>query len=67
MRAYWRGVSIQQDQASDLWQFTGTHLYQAKIVTRLQRDLGVNLAGAALALQLIDEINFLRRQVSGIE
>jgi chaperone modulatory protein CbpM len=27
---------------------------------RLERDLGVNLAGAALALDLLDELNRLR-------
>jgi chaperone modulatory protein CbpM len=30
---------------------------------RLQRDLGVNPAGAALALQLMDELEQLRAQL----
>ena len=30
---------------------------------RLQRDLGVNLAGAALALELMDELDGLRAQL----
>jgi chaperone modulatory protein CbpM len=34
---------------------------------RLQSDLGVNLAGAALALQLLDEIESLRAQVRAME
>jgi len=41
------------------WRFTGTHLRRATVAIRLQRDLGVNLAGAALALQLMDEIDAL--------
>jgi chaperone modulatory protein CbpM len=41
------------------WRFTGTHLRRATVAIRLQRDLGVNLAGAALALQLMDEIDVL--------
>jgi len=41
------------------WRFTGTHLRRATVAIRLQRDLGVNLAGAALALQLMDEIDSL--------
>ena len=34
-----------------------------RIALRLQRDLGVNAAGAALALQLLQEIEFLHRQL----
>lgn len=60
------GVSMQADQGSTQWRFNGIHLRQAKIATRLQRDLGVNLAGAALALQLMDEIDNLRQQMSHI-
>jgi len=41
------------------WRFTGTHLRRATVAIRLQRDLGVNLAGAALALQLMDELDAL--------
>jgi hypothetical protein len=33
---------------------------RATIALRLQRDL-INLAGVALALQLLDEVNALRR------
>jgi len=33
------------------------------IVVRLQRDLGVNLAGAALALDLLQHIDELRAQL----
>jgi chaperone modulatory protein CbpM len=32
-------------------------------VVRLQRDLGVNLAGAALALELLEKIDRLRAQL----
>ena len=31
----------------------------ATLCSRLQRDLGVNLAGAALAMQLLDELEAL--------
>lgn len=41
------------------WRFTGTHLRRATVAIRLQRDLGVNLAGAALALELLDELEAL--------
>jgi chaperone modulatory protein CbpM len=45
------------------WRFSGTHLRRATVAMRLQRDLGVNLAGAALALHLMDELDALRAQL----
>lgn len=38
------------------WRFTIGSLRRVKTVIHLQRDLGVNLAGAALALDLLDRI-----------
>ena len=45
------------------WRFSGAQIRRARTAIRLQSDLGVNLAGAALALQLLDEIENLRAQV----
>ncbi len=45
------------------WRFPGSSIRRVRIVVRLQRELGVNLAGAALALELIDRIERLRRQL----
>ncbi len=45
------------------WRFSGTHMRRATVALRLQRDLGVNLAGAALALQLMDEVDALRARL----
>ena len=45
------------------WRFTGTHLCRATVALRLQRDLGINRAGAALALQLLDEIETLQARL----
>ncbi|MDP3539481.1 MAG: chaperone modulator CbpM [Azonexus sp.] len=45
------------------WRFSGTHLRRATVALRLQRDLGINLAGAALALQLLDEVEILRARL----
>ncbi|MDD2926538.1 chaperone modulator CbpM [Rhodoferax sp.] len=50
--------------APESWRFSGTQLRQVTVASRLQRDLGVNLAGAALALQLLDEIETLRAQIT---
>ena len=43
------------------WQFTVGSLRRVKTVIHLQRDLGINLAGAALALDLLDRISELER------
>jgi chaperone modulatory protein CbpM len=44
------------------WRFTASCLSKVHIATRLRRDLGINIAGVALALDLLDEIEELRRQ-----
>jgi chaperone modulatory protein CbpM len=43
------------------WRFSGTTVTRIRTAQRLQRDLGVNLSGAALALELLEEIDRLRR------
>jgi len=45
------------------WYFTGAALRRARLALRLQRDLELNLAGVALALDLIDELQRLRREL----
>lgn len=57
------GILAPSGPAPDAWRFTGLHLHRAKVAVRLQRDLGVNLAGAALALQLLDEMESLQAQL----
>lgn len=41
------------------WSFSATGMRRARIAVQLQRDLGVNLAGAALALDLLERIEEL--------
>jgi len=43
------------------WQFRGDALRRAQLALRLHRDLEVNLAGVALALELMEEIDRLQR------
>ena len=45
------------------WRFRGYCLRRVRIVHRLESDLGVNLAGAALALELLEEIEDLRNRI----
>ena len=44
-------------------QIPSQSVQRTRTVIHLQRDLGVNLAGAALALQLLERIEELRRQL----
>lgn len=46
-----------------LWRFSGANLVRVRSALRLQRDLGVNLAGIGLALNLIEELENLRTQL----
>jgi len=49
------------------WHFSGTSVYRVRTIQRLQRDLGVNMAGAALALALLDEMDTLRARLAVLE
>ena len=54
------------DEQSD-WRFTGVCLQRAQTAMRLQRDLGINLAGIALVLDLLDEIETMRARLQRLE
>jgi len=58
-----QGVVDPRGGRSQEWRFTGIAVRRAQIAARLQRELGVNLAGAALALDLLDELETLRRRL----
>jgi chaperone modulatory protein CbpM len=57
------GVLAPVGQEPQLWRFTYAHLCRVRVASRLQRDLGVNSAGAALALDLLDAIEALRARL----
>ncbi|MFO7324302.1 MAG: chaperone modulator CbpM [Pseudomonadota bacterium] len=44
--------------------FGGDALRRARIAVRLHRDLGVNAAGTALALELLERIEMLERELA---
>jgi chaperone modulatory protein CbpM len=54
------GIAVPQGSAPLEWRFSGPMVQRAQTAIRLQRDLGVNLAGAALALDLLEELQELR-------
>lgn len=43
------------------WRFTGRSVRRTQVAVRLHHDLDVNLPGVALALDLLEEIERLRR------
>ncbi len=53
-------VEIQGSEPQD-WRFDAVAFQRLKAALRLERDLGVNPAGAALALDLLEELQMLRR------
>jgi chaperone modulatory protein CbpM len=54
------GIVEPIDEASAQWQFSGRSAVRIRVAHRLRRDLQVNLAGAALALDLLEEIESLK-------
>jgi chaperone modulatory protein CbpM len=61
------GVLVPVGSEPVSWRFTGIHMRRATVSLRLQRDLGINLAGVALALQLLDEIDSLHARINALE
>jgi chaperone modulatory protein CbpM len=45
------------------WHFTGAALRRTRLALRLERDLELNLPGVALALELMEELEHLRREL----
>ncbi len=49
------------------WRFSGKSLQRARTAMHLQRDLGINLSGVALALDLLDRIDELESRLCRFE
>ena len=56
-------LSFQQTQ----WRFSGSSLRRAQTAMHLQRDLGINLPGVALALDLLEQIESLESRLCRFE
>lgn len=57
------GVLHPEGSTLDDWRFPAHSIVQTRRAHRLQRDLELDLAGLALALELLDNIDELRREV----
>jgi chaperone modulatory protein CbpM len=60
------GVLEPQGREPAHWRFGGASLQRARMALRLQRDLEIDVAGAALALQLLEEIDALKSRLRAI-
>jgi len=45
------------------WRFRGVSVRRVRCAVRLERDLGVNVAGAALVLDLLEELEAMRARL----
>lgn len=61
------GVLEPIDYQHTHWKFTGDSLQKVQTAMRLQRDLEINLAGVALAIELLEEIDSLKSQLSRLK
>ena len=59
-------VSSRETRAGG-WQVAATALPRLRTVGRLMRDLGVNVSGAALAVELLESQRHLERQIRRLE
>jgi chaperone modulatory protein CbpM len=56
------GVLSSIEVGTTEWRFSGTALRRVRIALRLERDLGLNVPGVALVLELLEELEQLRRE-----
>ena len=58
------GIVEPARSAESRWVFSGASVARIQIALRLQQDLQLNLPGAALVIELLEEIDRLRRSLS---
>ena len=54
-------------RSPESWRFRGISLQRIRCAQRLEEDLGVNTAGVALVLDLLDELERLRARLGRFE
>ena len=59
------GVLRVVEMHTSQWRFSGAALRRMRIALSLEHDLGINLPGVALALDLLEELEQLRRERKG--
>ena len=61
------GVLDPEGRSFKEWHFRGVNIVRAKKARRLQRDLGINVAGIAMVLDLLQEREQLLRTLKDLE
>jgi chaperone modulatory protein CbpM len=61
------GIVEPVGSSPESWRFRGVSLRRIRCAQRLEEDLGVNTAGIALALDLMDELERLRARLDRLE
>jgi chaperone modulatory protein CbpM len=61
------GVLEPIGQEQERWRFSGPNLLRARAAIRIQQDLHINLAGVALALELMEELEGMRERLRRFE
>jgi len=62
-----QGILEPSGRRGSHWCFPSSSLKRTRITLHLQRDLGLNLAGAALALDLLDHIEELKARLRAVD
>jgi len=60
------GVLTPEGYSPETWRFNAIAVKRIQVTLRLQSDLRVNLPGAALALDLLEELEELRSRLSQV-
>lgn len=61
------GILVPQGAHPAEWRFSMQALFRYHRARRLQRDLEINLPGIALSLELLEDLEVLRRRVRALE
>ena len=61
------GIIEPLDMRVNEWRFPASQLPRAQTAMRLQQDLEINLAGVALALELLEEMSEMRARLRQLE
>jgi chaperone modulatory protein CbpM len=61
------GVVVSRGPSPDEWMVPAASLQRLRVAGRLMRDLGVNVTGAALAVELLEARGELERRIRRLE